>query len=55
MGYNDGFQIWDVTDPDNVHELCSVRDKDRFGSVTYIHCLSKTDEEENAGPLLAIV
>ncbi|KAI8890122.1 hypothetical protein K501DRAFT_320098 [Backusella circina FSU 941] len=55
MGYNDGFQIWDVTNPDNVHELCSVRDKERFGSVTYIHCLCKTDEEEYPGPLLAIV
>jgi len=26
LGYHDGFQIWDITHPDNVHEIVSIRD-----------------------------
>ncbi|KAI8058653.1 uncharacterized protein B0P05DRAFT_559344 [Gilbertella persicaria] len=37
LGYHDGFQIWDVTNPDNVHEICSIRDKDTFGTVSFMH------------------
>lgn len=51
LGYHDGFQLWDITNPDNVHELCSIRDKDLFGTVSYIHLVKSTDE----GPLLAIM
>ncbi|KAI9248359.1 hypothetical protein EDC94DRAFT_625046 [Helicostylum pulchrum] len=51
LGYHDGFQLWDITNPDNVHELCSIRDKDLFGTVSYIHLVKSTDE----GPLLAII
>ncbi|KAI8360617.1 hypothetical protein B0O80DRAFT_208002 [Mortierella sp. GBAus27b] len=25
LGYADGFQIWDLTHPDNIHEIASVR------------------------------
>lgn len=27
LGYTDGFQIWDLQDPANVHEICSKQDK----------------------------
>ncbi|KAI8336064.1 hypothetical protein EDC96DRAFT_579018 [Choanephora cucurbitarum] len=42
LGYQDGFQIWDITNPDNVHEICSVRDKDAFGTVSLMHIIQST-------------
>lgn len=51
LGYGDGFQLWDITNPDNVHELCSIRDKELFGTVSYIHIVKQEDEK----PLLAVV
>ncbi|KAL1919174.1 uncharacterized protein VTP21DRAFT_2556 [Calcarisporiella thermophila] len=35
LGYNDGFQVWDASDPNNIHELVSVRDQ-QLGPVTWI-------------------
>ncbi|RCH97349.1 Breast carcinoma amplified sequence 3, partial [Rhizopus stolonifer] len=39
IGYQDGFQVWDITSPDNVHEICSIRDKETLGAVSCIHLL----------------
>jgi hypothetical protein len=36
LGYPDGFQIWDVSSVENIHELISIRDEETFGEVTYI-------------------
>ncbi|PKY47972.1 hypothetical protein RhiirA4_404025 [Rhizophagus irregularis] len=36
LGYPDGFQIWNVTSMDNIHELVSIRDKEKLGEVAYI-------------------
>ncbi|GES84686.1 autophagy-related protein 18f-like isoform X1 [Rhizophagus clarus] len=36
LGYPDGFQIWNVTSVDNIHELISIRDEEKLGEVTYI-------------------
>jgi len=65
IGYQDGFQIWDVSDPDNIHELCSIRDEDQFANVTTIHSLvaprkdrgvgKNSDPYEGQRPLIAIV
>jgi hypothetical protein len=65
IGYHDGFQIWDVSNPDNIHELCSVRDEDNFADVTAIHSLATPRKDRSAGkdwdpyekqrPLIAIV
>lgn len=50
LGYHDGFQMWDITNPDNVHEIFSIRDKDTFNTVSFIHILNNQQD-----PLLAIV
>lgn len=50
LGYHDGFQIWDITNPDNVHEIFSIRDKDTLSTVSHIHILNNQQE-----PVLAIV
>lgn len=50
LGYHDGFQLWDITNPDNVHELVSIRDKETFGVVSFIHILQGQQE-----PVLAII
>jgi hypothetical protein len=65
IGYHDGFQIWDVSHPDNIHELCSIRDEDLFANVTAIHSLvtprkdkyhgKESDNFEKQRPLVAIV
>jgi hypothetical protein len=65
IGYQDGFQIWDVSNPDNIHELCSIRDEDQFANVTTIHSLvaprkdrgvgKDSDPYEGQRPLIAIV
>jgi hypothetical protein len=36
LGYPDGFQIWDVSSVDNIHELVSIKDEKELGEVTYI-------------------
>ncbi|KAI7828843.1 hypothetical protein BC939DRAFT_51716 [Gamsiella multidivaricata] len=28
LGYADGFQIWDITHPDNIHEIVSIRNSE---------------------------
>jgi hypothetical protein len=33
LGYPDGFQIWDISNMDNVHELISIRDDENIGEV----------------------
>ncbi|KAF1799995.1 hypothetical protein FB192DRAFT_1449478 [Mucor lusitanicus] len=50
LGYHDGFQLWDITNPDNVHELVSIRDKEAFGVVSFIHIVQGQQE-----PVLAII
>ncbi|KAI8886992.1 hypothetical protein K501DRAFT_213041 [Backusella circina FSU 941] len=45
LGYQDGFQVWDISNPDNIHELCSLRNKEMFGIVTFIHYLDNSDEQ----------
>ncbi|KAG1133355.1 hypothetical protein G6F42_001503 [Rhizopus arrhizus] len=40
LGYQNGFQLWDITNPDNVHEICSIRDKEIFGTVSCIHLIN---------------
>lgn len=50
LGYHDGFQLWDITNPDNVHELVSIRDKEAFGVVSFIHIVQGQQE-----PVLAIM
>ncbi|KAI9253872.1 hypothetical protein BDA99DRAFT_562826 [Phascolomyces articulosus] len=39
LGYRNGFQVWDVTNPENVHETCSLRDGS-IGIVQYMHILT---------------
>ncbi|RUS15236.1 hypothetical protein BC938DRAFT_477042, partial [Jimgerdemannia flammicorona] len=62
LGYPDGFQIWDVTDPDNVHEVCSIRNEERIGQVACLQVVptprrvsGRADEWEEQRPLLAII
>ncbi|CAH1760359.1 3050_t:CDS:10 [Entrophospora sp. SA101] len=33
LGYPDGFQIWDISNVDNVNELISIRDDEKIGEV----------------------
>jgi hypothetical protein len=40
LGYHDGFQLWDITNPDNVHEIYSIRDKEVFGTISFMHILN---------------
>ncbi|KAG0346931.1 Breast carcinoma amplified sequence 3 [Podila humilis] len=60
LGYVDGFQIWDITHPDNIHEIVSVREKEN--DVSFIKVLptpripaGKVDQFEQDRPLLAII
>lgn len=60
LGYEHGFQVWNVTQPDNIHELVSVR-KDSLGTVIQMHVVasplasSKQDMYAHQRPLLAIM
>ncbi|KAI9307453.1 hypothetical protein BJ944DRAFT_176517 [Cunninghamella echinulata] len=61
LGYEQGFQLWNVSQPDNVHELASIR-LDNIGIVTKLHVLStpalspsKQDQYKDKRPLLAII
>ncbi|KAI9256468.1 hypothetical protein BDA99DRAFT_516465 [Phascolomyces articulosus] len=62
LGYADGFQVWNIANPDNIHEICSIRDEETYGVVSYLHVLANpsiNDTEEdpfsNDRPLLAVV
>ena len=64
LGYQNGFQVWDVTSPENVHETCSLRDQ-AIGAVHSMHILKDpyidvnncglVDPYAGARPLLAIM
>ncbi|KAI9495760.1 hypothetical protein BDB00DRAFT_192295 [Zychaea mexicana] len=61
LGYKNGFQIWDVTSPENVHETCSIRDT-TASVVQYMHILAEpelrpgcVDPYAEFRPLLAII
>ncbi|KAG0210436.1 hypothetical protein BGX28_009345, partial [Mortierella sp. GBA30] len=59
LGYADGFQIWDITHPDNIHEIASVRNAE--SEVSFIKVLpsprasGKSDLFEQHRPLMAVV
>lgn len=57
LGYHDGFQIWDITNPDNIHEICSIRDEESFGTVSFMHIINSPYQQDTQDkhPLLAIV
>ncbi|KAI7857174.1 hypothetical protein BDC45DRAFT_566699 [Circinella umbellata] len=62
LGYADGFQVWNIANPDNIHEMCSIRDDENFGVVSCLHVLANprkngTEEDPfgNDRPLLAVV
>lgn len=57
MGYQDGFQLWDVTHIDNIREACSVRDQE-LGKVKFMHILCHPEIDDPLSkerPLLALV
>ncbi|CAO3639624.1 unnamed protein product [Cunninghamella blakesleeana] len=61
LGYEQGFQLWNVSQPDNVHEIASIR-LDNIGTVIKLHVLStptistlKQDQFKEKRPLLAII
>ncbi|KAJ1567205.1 hypothetical protein HK405_006784, partial [Cladochytrium tenue] len=57
LGYSDGFQIWDVTDTDDVREVCSVRDA--AFAVADLEAIpyswSTLHKEDDHGPLLCFM
>ncbi|KAF9933713.1 Breast carcinoma amplified sequence 3 [Linnemannia zychae] len=60
LGYADGMQIWDITHPDNIHEIVSIRDPDN--EVSLLKVLpsprvpaGKVDQFEQVRPLLAVM
>ncbi|KAG0029592.1 Breast carcinoma amplified sequence 3 [Podila clonocystis] len=60
LGYADGFQIWDITHPDNIHEIASVREKEK--DVSFVKVLpspripaGKVDQFEQDRPLVAFI
>ncbi|KAG0293146.1 hypothetical protein BGZ98_002308 [Dissophora globulifera] len=60
LGYADGFQIWDITHPDNIHEIVSIRDPGN--EVSFLKVLpsprvppGKVDQFEQYRPLVAII
>ncbi|KAF9171281.1 Breast carcinoma amplified sequence 3 [Mortierella sp. AD010] len=60
LGYADGFQIWDITHPDNIHEITSIRKAEN--KVSFIKVLpaprippGKVDQFEQYRPLVAII
>ncbi|KAI9498022.1 hypothetical protein BDB00DRAFT_800701 [Zychaea mexicana] len=61
LGYADGFQVWDIANPDNIHEMCSIREDEAFGVVSHLHLLANPpkDADDDAfsheRPLLAVV
>ncbi|CAG8637341.1 6785_t:CDS:2 [Funneliformis caledonium] len=63
LGYPDGFQIWNVSSVDNIHELISIRDEEKLGEVTYIKSIPNPhytsehvrDKFAEARPLVGLV
>ncbi|RHZ52086.1 hypothetical protein Glove_465g41 [Diversispora epigaea] len=63
LGYHDGFQIWNVSSPENVRELISLRDDEKYGKVTCIKIISNPrntskdirDKYADVRPLVGIV
>ncbi|KAF9950494.1 hypothetical protein BGZ72_007866 [Mortierella alpina] len=59
LGYVDGFQIWDITHPDNIHEIASVREPEN--EVSFLKVLplprasGKSDQFEQHRPLMAVI
>ncbi|KAI1315027.1 hypothetical protein EDD11_001366 [Mortierella claussenii] len=60
LGYADGFQIWDITHPDNIHEIVSIRNT--LKDVSFLKVLpspriptGKVDQFEQYRPLVAII
>ncbi|KAF9354800.1 hypothetical protein BGX26_007347 [Mortierella sp. AD094] len=60
LGYADGFQIWDITHPDNIHEITSIRKTE--SEVSFVKVLpaprvppGKVDQFEQYRPLVAII
>ncbi|ORX50916.1 hypothetical protein DM01DRAFT_1337518 [Hesseltinella vesiculosa] len=60
LGYEEGFQLWNVSQPENVRELVSVR-SESLGAIVKLHVLStpsyhiKNDPYADLRPLLAII
>ncbi|KAF9970931.1 hypothetical protein BGZ73_006195 [Actinomortierella ambigua] len=61
LGYMDGFQIWDITHPDNIHEIISIR-QHQEGEVSFLKVLptpkssgGKVDQFEQYRPLVAYI
>nr|CAG8452210.1 14887_t:CDS:10 [Entrophospora candida] len=63
LGYPDGFQIWDISNVDNVNELISIRDDEKIGEVKVAKIIpnpriaSKVDIDEYAHqrPLIGLI
>ncbi|CAG8452643.1 13160_t:CDS:10 [Cetraspora pellucida] len=58
LGYPDGFQIWNVSNIENIHELLSIRDNENIGQSICNPCYSsKTlcDKFADVRPLICIV
>ncbi|CAJ0745557.1 17983_t:CDS:10 [Entrophospora sp. SA101] len=63
LGYPDGFQIWDISNVDNVNELISIRDDEKIGEVKVAKIIpnpriaSKDDIDEYADqrPLIGLI
>ncbi|CAG8538811.1 9884_t:CDS:10 [Diversispora eburnea] len=63
LGYHDGFQIWNVSSPENIRELISLRDDEKYGKVTCIKVISNPcntpkdthDKYADVRPLVGIV
>ncbi|KAG0238977.1 Breast carcinoma amplified sequence 3 [Actinomortierella wolfii] len=61
LGYSDGFQIWDITHPDNIHEIISIRQQQE-GEVSFLKILptpksagGRVDQFEQYRPLIAYI
>ncbi|KAG9285896.1 hypothetical protein G9A89_013321 [Geosiphon pyriformis] len=61
LGYPDGFQIWDVTSPNNVREIVSIKNEQDLGEVTFLKVIpypryiDKDPLHEKSRPLVALV
>ncbi|KAF9586717.1 Breast carcinoma amplified sequence 3 [Lunasporangiospora selenospora] len=60
LGYEDGFQVWDLTQPDNIHEVTSIREPEN--EVVFLKVLpsprvtpGKLDQFEQHRPLVAVI
>ncbi|KAK9710661.1 hypothetical protein K7432_008311 [Basidiobolus ranarum] len=60
LGYNDGFQIWDLTDTDSIYEIVSFRDKSEIKCVEAlpnpkVSAEARADDFQDARALIAYV